>query len=111
MLVVESANAKAAKKMSIVMLIIFVITFQFGALFTMHLYVRPSQPSPRGLRVFGFSRANYGASTPNFVTAVRVGALIILCGLAYVFHQHLGYSRSVRDLNKRTDKKLDQCKI
>ena len=58
MFVVESANAKAAKKMSIVMFIFFVITFQFGALLTMHLYVKPSQPSLRGFRVFGFPRAH-----------------------------------------------------
>ena len=56
MFIVETRNAKAAKKMSILMFILFVLTMSFGVLLTMHIYVKRSSPSPRGLRVFGFPR-------------------------------------------------------
>jgi hypothetical protein len=56
MFVIETKNAKAAKKMSVVMGIAFLLTGYFGALLTMHTYVKPSPPPARGVRVFGFPR-------------------------------------------------------
>jgi len=51
MFIVETKAAKAAKKMSIVMGIAFVVTASFGALLTMHIYVKRSRPTQRGFRV------------------------------------------------------------
>jgi hypothetical protein len=56
MFIIESNTAKAAKKMSILMGIAFAVTASFGVLLTMHIYVKPSPPIPRGFRVFGFPR-------------------------------------------------------
>jgi hypothetical protein len=56
MFVIETSTAKAAKKISIVMGILFVLTASFGALLTMHIYVKPSPASPRGFRFLGFPR-------------------------------------------------------
>jgi hypothetical protein len=56
MFVIETKNAKAAKKMSVVMGIAFALTASFGALLTMHTYVKPSPAAPSGFRVFGFPR-------------------------------------------------------
>jgi len=55
MFIVESNTAKAAKKMSILMAILFALTTLIGPLFTMHIYVKP-RPVPRGFRIFGFPR-------------------------------------------------------
>jgi hypothetical protein len=60
MFIVETKNAKAAKKMGILMGIAFAVTASFGPLLTMHVYVKPSPPTPRGLRVFGFPRRTTG---------------------------------------------------
>jgi len=56
MFIVETNRAEAAKKMSILMGIMFVLTASFGAFFTMHIYVNPSPAPPHGFRVFGFPR-------------------------------------------------------
>src|SRR5262249_41091292 len=40
----------------VLMGIAFAVTASFGALLTMHIYVKPSRSIPRGLRVFGFPR-------------------------------------------------------
>jgi hypothetical protein len=42
MFVIETKNAKAAKKMSVVMGIAFALSASFGALLTMHTYVKGS---------------------------------------------------------------------
>jgi multisubunit Na+/H+ antiporter MnhG subunit len=56
MFVIETKNAKAAKKMSVVMGIAFALSASFGLLLTMHTYVKPSPAPARGFRVFGFPR-------------------------------------------------------
>jgi hypothetical protein len=56
MFIIETSTAKAAKKTSIVMEILFVLTASFGVFLTMHIYVKPSSAAPRGFRVFGFPR-------------------------------------------------------
>jgi hypothetical protein len=55
MFVIESSSAKAAHKMSVLMAIVaFFITLSFGALLTMHFFVKQSrQRVPKGLRIFG----------------------------------------------------------
>jgi hypothetical protein len=55
MFIIET-NSKAPRKMSILMGIAFAATASFGPLFTMHIYVKPSPPTRRGFRVFGFPR-------------------------------------------------------
>jgi hypothetical protein len=65
MFVIETKNAKAAKKMSVVMGIAFLLTGMFGALLTMHTYVKPSPAPARGFRVFGFPRS---AAQPSVST-------------------------------------------
>jgi hypothetical protein len=55
MFVIESGSAKAARKMSVLMVIGFILTGKFGAGFTMHFYRRPSgKPARKGARIFGF---------------------------------------------------------
>jgi hypothetical protein len=66
MFVVETKDAKAAKKMSVVMGIAFVLTASFGPLLTMHVYVKPSPAAPRGFRIFGFPRR----ATPTSVATM-----------------------------------------
>jgi len=56
MFIVEANTAQAAKKMSILMGILFVLTGSFGALFTMHIYVKRTPAPPPGFRVLGFPR-------------------------------------------------------
>jgi hypothetical protein len=53
MFVIETKNAKAAKKMSVVMGIAFLLTGYFGALLTMHTYVsrRPSRARRSSFRL------------------------------------------------------------
>jgi hypothetical protein len=65
MFVIETKNAKAAKKMSVVMGIAFALTASFGALLTMHTYVKPSPRAPSGFRVFGFPRSTVQSSVGN----------------------------------------------
>jgi hypothetical protein len=55
MFILESKTAKAAKKMSILMGTAFVLTASFGAILTMHIYVKPSPPSSAWFSNFGFS--------------------------------------------------------
>jgi hypothetical protein len=57
MFIIETSTAKAAKKTSIIMGVLFVLTASFGVLLTMHIYVKPSPASPRGFRLLGFPRA------------------------------------------------------
>jgi hypothetical protein len=56
MFIVESSNFRAAKKMSILMGVAFVLLTGFGLVLTMHVYVKPSPPAPHGFRIFGFPR-------------------------------------------------------
>ena len=56
MFVHVSNNAKTQKKVSILMGFLFVLTGSFGALFSMHVYVKRRAPVPPGFRVFGFPR-------------------------------------------------------
>lgn len=57
MFVVQSGASRAARKVSILMGIVLPLTGSLGALFTLHVYARPSKPPPRGFRIFGFPRA------------------------------------------------------
>lgn len=41
MFIMESKTGNAARKWSFMMMIIFLVTGSFGALLTMHFYVRP----------------------------------------------------------------------
>jgi hypothetical protein len=54
MFIVESQFSRAARKMSYLMAIVLLLAP--GALLTMHFYIRPRPPSPRGWRIFGFPR-------------------------------------------------------
>ena len=56
MFIVETGTSKAAKKMNVVMGIALAFTGSFGALFTLHIYVKPSPPVAPGFRIFGFPR-------------------------------------------------------
>jgi hypothetical protein len=54
MFVLETKGSAAARKMSIVMMLLFVFVLHgLGALLTMHTYVRP-KPAREGFRIFGF---------------------------------------------------------
>jgi hypothetical protein len=57
MFIHETDGAKASKKMAILMGALFVLLASFGALLTMHIYIKRSSPVPPGLRIFGFPRA------------------------------------------------------
>jgi hypothetical protein len=54
MFIVESQSSQAARKMSCLMAIVLLLAP--GALLTMHFYIRPRPPSPRGWRIFRFPR-------------------------------------------------------
>jgi hypothetical protein len=56
MFIVESQSSRAARKMSFLMMALFVVTASFGALLTMHFFKNPSLPSPTGFRILGFPR-------------------------------------------------------
>jgi hypothetical protein len=56
MFIVETTSARPARKIAIFMAVVFAITGSFGALFTMHFYVKPSRPAPKGARFLGFPR-------------------------------------------------------
>jgi hypothetical protein len=56
MFVHETDGARAAKKTSIAMAIIFLLLAGFGPLLTLHVYVKRSSPIPPGFRLFGFPR-------------------------------------------------------
>jgi hypothetical protein len=56
MFIVETNTPRADKKMSILMGILFVLFGSFGALFTMHIYVKRAPAPPPGFRIFGFPR-------------------------------------------------------
>jgi len=56
MFIVETNAPGVGKKMGILMGILFVLAGSFGALFTMHIYVKRSPAPPPGLRLFGFPR-------------------------------------------------------
>jgi hypothetical protein len=60
MFILESKTARAARKMSVLMAIAFVLTASFGLLLTMHIYVRSSRAAPRGFRILGFPRPTLG---------------------------------------------------
>ena len=49
------------------MFILFVLTMSFGVLLTMHIYVKPSPPSPRGLRVFSIKNLTTAKHITNLV--------------------------------------------
>ena len=56
MLLIQSGAVKAARKWSVVMAVTYALATAFGALMTMHFYVRPRPPVPPGFRLFGFPR-------------------------------------------------------
>jgi hypothetical protein len=59
MFVVETSRTKGAIKAAVLMAVIIALltasVFPY-VLFTMHFYVKPSPPIPRGFRIFGFPR-------------------------------------------------------
>jgi hypothetical protein len=58
MFVVGLSNAKAARKMSILMAVACLVTGSFGLLLTMHFIVNPSRrPTPKGLRFWHASQS------------------------------------------------------
>jgi len=57
MFVIETRSSKAARKMSILMGIAMALSGSFGALLTLHMYVKPSPAAAPGFRIFGFPRA------------------------------------------------------
>jgi hypothetical protein len=56
--VLETNGAGAARKFSILMMVVLALTGFWGVLLTLHFYVRPSPPPPPGLRIFGFPRSS-----------------------------------------------------
>lgn len=64
MFVHVSDKARAAKKTGILMGILFLLSGSFGPLLTLHVYVKPSPPVPRGFRIFGFPRPR-GENSPD----------------------------------------------
>jgi hypothetical protein len=64
MFVLETKGSAAARKMSILMMVLCAVTGSFGALFTLHTYVRP-KPVREGFRIFGFQLANSGQEWPS----------------------------------------------
>ena len=56
MFVVQSSASKAAKKMSILMGIFLALTGSWAALLTLHIFIKPSPPPPKGFRIVGFAR-------------------------------------------------------
>ena len=58
MFIHETSDTGVARKSAVAMAVAFVLTASLGALFTMHVYVRPSRPAARGFRVFGLPRPN-----------------------------------------------------
>ena len=68
--------------------IIFVITFSFGALFTMHLYVRPSHPQPRGANVlFGGSGSTISLQPVSLQGSVSLNLALGVAGLTLTWVQ------------------------
>jgi hypothetical protein len=57
MFIHETSDAKAAKKTVILMAVLFALFAAFGALLTMHIYVKRSPLVAPGWRIFGFPRA------------------------------------------------------
>ena len=55
MFIVQTNEANSVRKASIVVGIIFALIGFFGALFTMHVYVKRKPLPPRGHRLFGIS--------------------------------------------------------
>jgi hypothetical protein len=58
MFVVESSSARAARKMSVLMVIILLAITSLGVLLTMHFYTKPRGSVAPGLRFFGLPRPN-----------------------------------------------------
>jgi hypothetical protein len=56
MLIVATNAPGIGKKLSILMGILFVLAGSFGALFTMHIYMKRSPLPPREFRILGFPR-------------------------------------------------------
>jgi hypothetical protein len=56
MFIVETSAPSVGKKLGILMGILFVLAGFFGALFTMHIYVKRSPALPTGFRILGFPR-------------------------------------------------------
>jgi len=56
MFLIESGTSHAARKTSILMMVVFVLSVFPGTIMTMHFSVRPKPPPPPGFRIFGFPR-------------------------------------------------------
>ena len=58
MFVIQTTSEKAARKMSVVTILLLLITLKglgpLVAIFTMHLYARPPRTVHKGLRIFGY---------------------------------------------------------
>jgi hypothetical protein len=65
MFMIESASARPEDKIKPWMIIIFLLKGSFGALFTMHVNVKPAGPVRQGFNCFGFPRRHRQAPGPK----------------------------------------------